>query len=333
MESLKQYGSSGEDSGSEDSVASWAGDAPDDATPLCVFLHSLICRVYGEGRDVEAGKPRRPCWYHEMSMDINWIDFETWRRGLLAGSLEPFMRLPYMKPSAITSVEYQPANSSRVDGWLFGTGEKLGQWDAFTLFYRKPDYDNRNLFGEPTIGSFELGQEVEVGELRKDAIVARILRGTKPAGKAGSGKTQQVYYALLKVGNTFAYAALQHIYHPAQHPAPSISPGWFDDISDNGAPLKVTQLADFKPKSVSAVAKSAAKFVATLATGNKSAGGARGGGARGGARGVARGGARAGGAHSRAGGAPTATGKRARVEASSEEEGGEEEEEESSDDE
>ena len=39
---------------------------------------------------------------------------------------------------------------------------------------------------------------------------ARILRGTKAAGRANKAKTQHCYYVLLKVGGDFKYAALQH---------------------------------------------------------------------------------------------------------------------------
>ena len=31
---------------------------------------------------------------------------------------------------SIITVEYKTDKSSRVEGWLFGTGEKLGAWDA-----------------------------------------------------------------------------------------------------------------------------------------------------------------------------------------------------------
>ena len=91
------------------------------------------------------------------------------------------------------------------------------------------------------------------------SLHTRILRGTKAAGRAEQNKTQHCYYALLKVGSEFHYAALQHLHY---HGAPYIPIEWCEDVgfSGHGPSALAKQMAGFKPKSVSAVAKSAAKF-------------------------------------------------------------------------
>ena len=65
-------------------------------------------------------------------------------------------------------------NCTWCDGILFGK-EKLGEWEAFSLFYAVPQ--------KQVLYSLEIGQEVTVGKypFDQDAVVARILRGTKPA--------------------------------------------------------------------------------------------------------------------------------------------------------
>ena len=72
------------------------------------------------------------------------------------------------------------------------------------------------------------------------------------------------YYVLLKVGTHFKYAALQHV-HGAGHSRGDMSEEWDEDTPFEGHPPTANQLASFVPKSVSAVAKDAAKYVKKLA--------------------------------------------------------------------
>ena len=65
------------------------------------------------------------------------IELEEERRGLPRGSLQPFLRQPYLSDLPIT--EYTTCRNAKVEALLFGSGEKLGEWEAFTLFYVKPD--------------------------------------------------------------------------------------------------------------------------------------------------------------------------------------------------
>ena len=95
----------------------------------------------------------------------------------------------------------------------------------------------------------------------EDAVVARILRGTKPGAH---GRMQHCYYVLLKVGAGFKYAALQHV-HSEGNGWHNISMEWLEDTAFEGHPPKANQLADFTPKSVSAVARAAAIYVKKLA--------------------------------------------------------------------
>ena len=100
---------------------------------------------------------------------------------------------------------------ARVDGFLFDTGEKLGDWTAFSLYYVKSD--------GKSMRSLECAQHVIVGKLpyEDNAIVIRILRGVKQAGRADDDKTQQCHYVLLKVGSEFKHAALQHVHADPLH--------------------------------------------------------------------------------------------------------------------
>ena len=79
------------------------------------------------------------------------------------------------------------------------------------------------LMGRSPTGGRSDGSSAAFSE---DAVVARILRGTKAAGSALEAKTQHCYYVLLKVGGDFKYAALQHvagdgINAPEQHKQPT----------------------------------------------------------------------------------------------------------------
>jgi hypothetical protein len=164
------------------------------------------------------------------------------------------LRQPYCSEVSIT--EYTTGRSAKVEGLLFGSGEKLGEWEAFTLFFVRP--------GAAQCRSLEVSQKVTVGDFHKDAMVARILRGTKAGAH---GRPQYCYYVLLKVGTDFKYAALQHVHDMYQrmYGRPQLADQWMDDTSFSGMPPTANQLSDFKPKSVSAVAKAAAAYVKKLA--------------------------------------------------------------------
>ena len=172
---------------------------PDDADPWCSALHALITRTFGD----DCKSHGEPEWWTDN--DREFVEGEERRRGLRSGVLEPFVSLPYLSDVSITA--YTTGKTAKVCGHLFGCGEKLGDWEAFTLFYVQPNG------GEPR-RSLQVGSEVHVGEYPfvEDAVVARILRGTKPAGSAADARMQQCYYVLLKADDGFKYAALQHVH-------------------------------------------------------------------------------------------------------------------------
>ena len=243
MDELKEHGSDDEASDVE-----WNGDVPDDAKLWCKALHGLITRALGD----DCKGSGEPEWWSEN--DDLFIELEEERREMPRGSLQPFLRQPYHSDIPIT--EYVTGRNAKVEALLFGTaGEKLGAWEAFTLFYVKPDGAQWR--------ATEVGQKVTVGHypFDEDAVVARILRATKPGAH---GRMQHCYYVLLKVGENFKYAALQHV-HGAGNNLQCISEEWWEDTSFEGHPPAASQLADFTPKSVSAVAKAAAVYVKKLA--------------------------------------------------------------------
>ena len=191
MDELKEHGSDDEASDVE-----WNGDVPDDAKPWCKALHGLITRALGD----DCKGSGEPEWWSEN--DDLFIELEEERREMPRGSLQPFLRQPYHSDIPIT--EYVTGRNAKVEALLFGTaGEKLGAWEAFTLFYVKPDGAQWR--------ATEVGQKVTVGHypFDEDAVVARILRATKPGAH---GRMQHCYYVLLKVGENFKYAALQHVH-------------------------------------------------------------------------------------------------------------------------
>jgi hypothetical protein len=240
-----------DDADGEEEAEEWDGSVPEDVAPWCKGLHRLITRALGD--DCQSGG--EPWWY--LSNDDEFIADEEERRGLPCGSLKPFSRQPY--ESEVTITEYTTCRNARVDGLLFGSGEMLGDWEYFTLFYVKPDCGQWR--------SLEVGQEVQVGKypFDEDAVVARILRGAKPAGT----KYQHCYYALLKVGGEFQYAALQHVAYNGAW-LPTLAFAWCEEYSFAGyAPQAATQLARFRPKSVSAVAKAASVYIKKLTRGGR----------------------------------------------------------------
>jgi len=253
LAALQEY--NGENDGNDEEEAEeWDGSVPGDVPRWCKGLHRLITRALGD--DCKSGGEPRWC----LDNDYEFVEDEEERRELPPGSLQPFTRQPYLSDVPIT--EYTTCRSARVDGLLFGSGEKLGDWEAFTLFYVRPAHGKWR--------SLEVGQEVQVGEcpFHEDAVVTRILRGTKAAGRADEAKTQHCYYVFLKVSGDFKYAALQHV--TGDGATPTIALDWCDDTAFDGHPSKSNKLlANFQPKSASAVAKAAAMYVKKLAGGDE----------------------------------------------------------------
>ena len=88
-----------------------------------------------------------------------------------------------------------------------------------------------------------------------EACVARILRCTKAAGKAGENKTEQVFLVLmrLKCGD-WKYAAMRHV-----EQLDPLEEYDLEAIASNAAALE-TALQNFEPVSVSKASKDAAIF-------------------------------------------------------------------------
>ena len=251
MADIAEYGNSDSDSSDK-----WDGKPPADADPWCKSLFNLIERTAGLLTWWHGGADIEPNWWTEN--DTEFLEAEEERRGIPGGSLAPLENVAYHSDLHIEV--YATGRTAKVDGLLFGKGEKIGEWDAFTLFFVNPSVSKLCTLG--------VGLEVYVGEYgdHEDAVVTRILRGIKAAGTAASGKMQYSYYVLLKVGATYKYAALQHVHNAGRGHRISMD-GGFDIPFYNGY-LQSDEPAwvpDFTPKSVSAVAKEAAKYVGLLA--------------------------------------------------------------------
>jgi hypothetical protein len=227
------------ESGSDDEKNRW-----------CEALHRLVNEVLGDCPK----RVRSSMWYYNN--DDEFMEAEERRRGLLRGVLAPILRQPYYSDFKLFC-DFKACKTTRGDGILFGTGEKLGEWDVFTLFFTKPQADKYY--------SLEVGQEVTVGKhpFTEDAVVARILRGTKSAGRAADAKTQLCYYVLLKTKTGFNYASLQHVNCECVCDS-GVAQAWVGDCSHEGYLPKENQLASFRAKSVSAVAQAAARYVTSL---------------------------------------------------------------------
>ena len=248
LDALQAYEDSASESG-EEAAAQWNGEVWEDANEWCKALLGLCTRVFGD--DCKSGG--EPYW--GAPNDSAFLAMEEYRRGLPDDCLYEFARLPYY--SELQIAEYTPGRSATVSALLCGTGEKFGEWDAYTLFWPKPSHDHPSSLRELVVG-----EEVTVGKFpfEEQAVVARILRGTKPAGRAAEAKTQHCYYVLLKVGANFKYVAMQHITPEWRGRAA----GW-DDVAFEGVQFASEQMVHFKPKSVSAMAKAAALYVKKLA--------------------------------------------------------------------
>ena len=188
LAALQEYGDS---DGSENSFLDvWDGTLPPDTPEWQACLHRLICKLH-DGDAREAGEPD---WSGD---ERSFICTEEERRGLRRGALEDLICQPYL--SHIDVCYYTVGRAAKVEGVLLGMGERLGAWEAFTMFYSK---DIQKMT------TFTYGEKVNIVET--NAIVVRILRGTKAAGKE---RMQHCYYVLLKVDGSFQYAALQHVCH------------------------------------------------------------------------------------------------------------------------
>ena len=243
------------------------GEMPHDADPWCKDLHRLVSKIYGEDRP--GGDD--PHWWAPDNDDV-FLAWEAIRRKVPKDPLWLLSSVAYSDAS-MTMVKYVTGRNASVNGLLFGNGEKLGEWEAYTLLYAKPEW---------RLNSLVAGQKVTVGTgpSAQRAIVARILIGSKPAGRADEEKTQRCYYVLLQVGDeleySFEYVALQHIhYTPCYGGFMDMDDGWCDELpscgtmewttSMRGTSMRLQpKLLHFKPKSVSAVAKLAAQYASKV---------------------------------------------------------------------
>ena len=252
------------DSGDEDAPG-WNGGVPADAHEWCSGLHNLISAIYGDAQDTGV----EPYWYTQC--DDEFIEDEEHRRGLPIGTLKPFLNLPY--DHNVTMSEVNSGKKATAVGYLLGTGEKFDKWDAFPLYFQKPGADGQ-------LRSLQQGQIVNVGEwpFHVEVTVARILRGTKAAGTAASGKMQNCYYALIKYGDAFEYVSLQHLWYKTPSITwlglgPELADDWLDDMAHSGClpvrdQLHAANAISTVAKSISTVAKTAAGFISKL-SGNK----------------------------------------------------------------
>ena len=220
-------------------------------------LHTLISRVLGDGRELG--------WWPEFDAENGdmFVEEEAFRRSLPVDSLRPFLTLPYRH--SLTTLEYVAGgrHSGQVEAILFGTGAKLGGWDAFTLLYRAPT-------GKGELPFLFSGQLVYVGSgpHRKTVTVACILRGTKPAGRPEDCKTQNCFYVVVQDDSGFQYTALQHVQIRDRQKCPHFGAAfndlWTEHLPYNGYPSNKHLLEHFQPKSVSAVAKAASLYAGSL---------------------------------------------------------------------
>lgn len=259
LAALQGHGSPGE----EEVVAEdWDGRVPLDVTDWCKALHALISSVHGDGSETGI-EPRWaklcPVANEDKPFIINlgsgpendgmFVEDEEKRRGLTyLHALCHFTSLPYLRPNDLVTMDYTTCKNDKREGILFGTGEQFGVWQAFTLFYAMP--------GMTQVYPLQTAMDATVGG--KEVVVARILRSTKPAGE---GKTQNCFYALLHFNGAFEYAALQHVVPDDAYGDGGFNMDWDQDNCYSGFPAPgANQMVHFVPKSVSAVAKAAAKF-------------------------------------------------------------------------
>ena len=126
LDALRAYEDSASES-SEEAAAQWNGEVWEDANNWCKALLGLCNRVFGD--DCKSGG--EPYW--GAPNDNAFLSMEEYRRGLPDDCLYEFAKLPYY--SELQFAEYTPGRSATVSALLFGTGEKFGEWDAYTLFW------------------------------------------------------------------------------------------------------------------------------------------------------------------------------------------------------
>ena len=238
----------------EEEVELWDGTVPEDVHPVGKELHRKISLVYGQ--NLAAGEP---LWvdaeYGEAFESGECIRYGfDWKKH----GLDVFAR-----HSDQVTAQYTTGRSHKVEGILFGTGEKCGEWDTFTLFHPMP-------MSGTAITRLEVGQEVSIGPedgSGDEGIVLRILRGRKAAGRSSDAKTQFCYLVLLLVEGNLRYAALPHVhgeyeFDPAQ-PSDANHPFIGDDWLSKPRVIEKA-LQKWVPKSTSAATKAAAQYVSTL---------------------------------------------------------------------
>ena len=191
----------------EDNLEEWDGTVPPDAHPIAVELHCKISLVFGQ--NLAGGEPD---W--GAASDYGAFESDEAMRYGFNGEDVHLDKTPFdvfAEHGHEGTAEYKAPYTHKKEGILFpklGTsGEKYGEWDAFTLFHPVPASGT-------SLEKVEFAQEVNVGPAFPDGevgIVLRILRGTKAAGRAADAKTQLCYLVLLLVGKKLKYAALQHI--------------------------------------------------------------------------------------------------------------------------
>ena len=213
-------------------------EVPDDAYPECAAFYAKVNRRYGV-LEMEGNKPWWDCSTDGTgeSLCSLSLDMEEFRRGLPAGKLHVLAR-----HSDASTAEYRTGRTRKLEGTCMGAGEKIGKWDAFTCF--DPEV------GQTDLGTLETGRTVKCNG--HEACVARILRCTKAAGKAGENKTEQVFLVLmrLKCGD-WKYAAMRHV-----EQLDPLEEYDLEAIASNAAALE-TALQNFEPVSVSKASKDA----------------------------------------------------------------------------
>ena len=240
----------------EDNLEEWDGTVPPDAHPIAVELHCKISLVFGQ--NLAGGEPD---W--GAASDYGAFESDEAMRYGFNGEDVHLDKTPFdvfAEHGHEGTAEYKAPYTHKKEGILFpklGTsGEKYGEWDAFTLFHPVPASGT-------SLEKVEFAQEVNVGPAFPDGevgIVLRILRGTKAAGRAADAKTQLCYLVLLLVGKKLKYAALQHI-GPTDW---TKGDGYHREEPGIGTHRVESALQNWVPKKAAAASKEASQYVKAL---------------------------------------------------------------------
>ena len=239
----------------------WAGEVPVNVSAWIAAEHRIICRVHGEQR--ECG---RPDW--DVGDDYFHANEEE-RRGLPMYALYPInarldnrlLGVNVVPHSDVATEDYATGRHNTVEGVFFGSGEKLGDWNAYTLFVTTKDTKR--------VCNLAVGTWVEVGEAGYEVrgLVAALLGGKKKAGTAAEDRMQNCYLVVLLVGKEFKYAALTNVRNceggecRMDWGVPrSLCPAMADD-SELESLRSAFQM--FRPKSITAATRAASEFVKT----------------------------------------------------------------------